>query len=37
MWSYNSAKLIEYLDDREDFNLTKMNWSTGIIVASKKF
>ncbi|MCA0931391.1 class I SAM-dependent methyltransferase [Lutimonas saemankumensis] len=29
--------LIEYLEKREDFNLTKMNWSTGIIIASKKF
>ena len=30
-------KLIEYLENREDFNLTKMNWSTGIILATKKY
>ena len=30
-------KLIEYLENREDFNLTKMNWSTGIIIATKKY
>ena len=30
-------KLIEYLDNRNDFNLTKMTWSTGIIIAVKKF
>ena len=29
-------KLIEYLENRNDFNLTKMNWSTGIIIAVKK-
>lgn len=29
-------KLIEYLENREDLNLTKMNWSTGIIIATKK-
>ena len=28
--------LIGYLEKRDDFNLTKMNWSTGIIVATKK-
>ena len=28
--------LIEYLQKRKDFNLTQMNWSTGIIVAAKK-
>ena len=33
----NVKHLIEYLEKREDFNLTKMNWSTGIIIASKKF
>lgn len=27
--------LIEYLENREDFNLTKMNWSTGVIIAVK--
>jgi predicted O-methyltransferase YrrM len=30
-------KLIDYLENREDFNLTKMNWSTGIIIATKKY
>ncbi len=29
--------LIEDLECREDLNLTKMNWSTGVIVASKKY
>ncbi len=33
----NVEKLIEYLEEREDFNLTKMNWSTGIIIAVKKY
>jgi len=28
--------LVEYLEQRDDFSLTKMNWSTGIIVATKK-
>ena len=28
-------KLVDYLESREDFNLTKMNWSTGIIVAAR--
>jgi predicted O-methyltransferase YrrM len=32
----NVDKLIEYLENRNDFSLTKMNWSTGIIVATKK-
>ncbi|QCW99844.1 methyltransferase domain-containing protein [Aggregatimonas sangjinii] len=27
--------LISYLEHRSDFNLTKMNWSTGVIVAVK--
>ena len=27
--------LVAYLEQREDFNLTKMNWSTGIIIAVK--
>jgi len=26
-------RLITYLEKREDFNLTKMNWSTGLIIA----
>ena len=29
-------RLIDYLEKRDDFNLTKMNWSTGIIIAVKK-
>ena len=29
--------LIGYLERREDFNLTKMNWSTGIIIAVRRF
>ncbi len=33
----NVEILIEYLENRKDFNLTKMNWSTGIIIAAKKF
>ena len=33
----NVNKLIEYLENREDFHLTKMNWSTGIIIATKKY
>ena len=32
----NVDKLVEYLENREDINLTKMNWSTGIIIASKQ-
>lgn len=30
-------KLIAYLESREDYHLTKMNWSTGIIVMTKKY
>ena len=30
-------KLVEYLEQRKDFVLTKMNWSTGLIVAVKKY
>jgi len=29
----NVAKLVTYLENREDFSLTKMNWSTGLIIA----
>ena len=29
------AELISYLETRKDFTLTKMNWSTGLIVAVK--
>ena len=32
----NVDQLISYLENREDFNLTKMNWSTGLIIAVKK-
>lgn len=28
-------KLVAYLEKRQDFNLTKMNWSTGVIIAVK--
>lgn len=28
--------LISYLESRDDFNLTKMNWSTGVIIAVRK-
>ena len=28
--------LIDYLESREDFSLTKMDWSTGIILMTKK-
>jgi len=32
----NVDKLIDYLEHRKDLTLTKMNWSTGIIIATKK-
>ena len=32
----NVDKLVDYLEKRDDFNLTKMNWSTGIIIMTKK-
>jgi hypothetical protein len=28
--------LIEILENRTDFHLTKMNWSTGVILMAKK-
>jgi len=31
----NVKGLVAYLENREDFNLTKMNWSTGLIIAVK--
>ncbi|WP_422080002.1 O-methyltransferase [Ulvibacterium sp.] len=31
----NVDGLVAYLEKRKDFNLTKMNWSTGLIVAVK--
>lgn len=30
-------RLIDYLQSREDFSLTKMSWSTGIIVGAKRY
>lgn len=30
-------ELVEYLERRDDFQITKMNWSTGLILAVKKF
>ena len=32
----NVERLVAYLEDRADINLTKMNWSTGLILAVKK-
>jgi predicted O-methyltransferase YrrM len=32
----NVDRLVDYLEKREDFNLTKMNWSTGLIIAVRK-
>ncbi|MFK7813134.1 MAG: O-methyltransferase [Maribacter sp.] len=29
----NVEKLVSYLEQREDYNLTKMEWSTGLIIA----
>jgi len=34
--SDNVNKLIDFLEKREDFNLTKLDWSTGIIIMSRK-
>lgn len=31
----NVQQLIDYLEKREDFHLTKLNWSTGIILMSR--
>jgi len=33
----NVDDLVEYLEKRKDFNLTKINWSTGIILAVRKY
>ncbi len=30
-----AEKLVEFLESRKDLHLTKMNWSTGIIIATK--
>ena len=32
----NADQLVNYLENRKDFNLTKLNWSTGIIIAVKE-
>lgn len=32
----NVERLVSYLENRADFNLTKMNWSTGLVIAAKK-
>lgn len=32
----NVEGLVDYLEKREDFTLTKLNWSTGLIIAVKK-
>jgi predicted O-methyltransferase YrrM len=32
----NVERLIDYLENRSDLNLTKMNWSTGLVVCTKK-
>ena len=31
------SDLVAYLEKRNDFHITKMNWSTGLILAVKKF
>lgn len=31
-----ASKLISYLENRADFSLTKMDWSTGIIIMTKR-
>lgn len=33
----NVDQLITYLENLDHFNLTKMSWSTGIIIATKKY
>lgn len=32
-----AKKLVAYLEGRKDFSITKINWSTGIILCSKKY
>ena len=32
----NVDRLVEYLESRKDLNITKMNWSTGLVIAAKK-
>lgn len=29
--------LVDYLDQQKNFNLTKMNWSTGVIIATRTY
>lgn len=31
-----ASKLIQYLESRKDFSLTKMDWSTGVIIMTKR-
>lgn len=31
-----AKRLIEYLESREDFSLTKLDWSTGVIIMTKR-
>ncbi|MCG2461799.1 class I SAM-dependent methyltransferase [Flavobacteriaceae bacterium F89] len=31
------TSLIDYLDNREDFNLSKIDWSTGVVLAVRKY
>lgn len=33
----NVNELVSYLEGRSDFSLTKMEWSTGVIIMSRKF
>ncbi len=30
-------RLVTYLEQRDDFNITKMSWSTGVVIAVKKY
>jgi len=32
----NVTRLIQYLENRKDFSLTKMDWSTGVIIMTKR-
>ncbi|MEM8896058.1 MAG: SAM-dependent methyltransferase, partial [Bacteroidota bacterium] len=35
--SEKAQKLIAYLEAREDLTVTKMNWSTGVILCTKRY
>lgn len=35
--SEKATALIQYLEKRDDFNMTKLDWSTGVIICSKKY